>query len=224
MQRIISASRQFIQEVDTAALSDQEESCASHGFEKMAKLSISNMPKQFMDDSEVCTPASSCRVGSKIDSPCKVRKALKVALKKQCSHEQTDNENELINQKMSGFEITLDQVSSEGETNDCSSSGGRQAFNDAASMISHSAFSSISKSEESINASSSDEEVQSNGERLLTKAERDSFFAPKPVMKTTFTEFKPTVKAFQPTAMPAFWMPSMNQSVVEPECLSADNV
>ena len=218
MQRIISASRQFIQEVAPAALSDQEESCASHGFEKMAKLSISNMPKQFMDDSEVCTPASSCRVGSKIDSPCKVRKALKVALKKQCSQEQDD---ELINQKMSGFEITLDQVSSEGETNDCSSSGGRQAFNDAASTLSHSCFSSISKPEESINASS-DEEVQSD--RLLTKEERDSFFAPKPVMKATFTEFKPTIKAFQPTAMPAFWMPSMPQSVVEPEYLSADNV
>ena len=74
MQRIISA-RQFIQEVDNAALSDQEESCASYGYKKMAKLSINNMPKQFMDDSEVCTPASSCRATE-------VRKALKNALKK----------------------------------------------------------------------------------------------------------------------------------------------
>ena len=82
-------------------------------------------------------------------------------------------------------------------------------FNDAASMISHSAFSSLSKSEESANNSSFEEEVQN--ERRLTQAERESFFAPKPVMKTTFAEFKPTSKVFQPSAAPAFWMPTNQQ-------------
>lgn len=65
-------------------------------------------------------------------------------------------------------------------------------------------------------------------DRLLTQAERESFFAPKPVMNATFTEFKPTSNAFQPTlSMPAaFWMQNSNQQsfAVEPEYLSADNV
>ena len=37
-------------------------------------------------------------------------------------------------------------------------------------------------------------------ERLLTKAERDSFFAPVPRMQPTFTEFQPTT----------FWQPATN--------------
>lgn len=82
-------------------------------------------------------------------------------------------------------------------------------FNDAASMLSHSAFSSISKSEESIANSSFDDEVQS--ERRLTQAERESFFAAKPVMKTTITEFKPSSKVFTPNAAPTFWMPTAQQ-------------
>ena len=43
-------------------------------------------------------------------------------------------------------------------------------FNDAASLVSHSAFSSFSKPEESTTSSSSDDEAQN--ERRLTKAER----------------------------------------------------
>ena len=92
-----------------------------------------------------------------------VRKALKNALKKQCSQEQQSvNSDEPINTKC--FQITLDIVSSEGEdTNDASSNGGNKLFSDAASMISHSAFSAISKPEEAATEDNSSAE-----DRLLT--------------------------------------------------------
>ena len=95
-------------------------------------------------------------------------------------------------------------------------------FNDAASMFSHSAFSNMSKYEESAN-NSSEEEVQC--ERRLTDAERASFFAPKPVMKTNIAEFKPSSKVFQPTAAPAFYMPcSHAHHVSEQEYCSEENM
>jgi len=57
--------------------------------------------------------------------------------------------------------------------------------------------------------------------RLLTQAERESFFAPVPTMKATCTEFKPTIfKSFQPSA-PVFWMPSPS---ADQAYHSADNV
>ena len=71
-------------------MSDHEDSYASHGFEKMVKLSISNMPKQCMDDSEVCTPASSNRIKG-LSSPCKVRKALKMNLLKKTQQQQQEH-------------------------------------------------------------------------------------------------------------------------------------
>jgi len=98
MQRI-SSSRQVnvIQENCGTALSDHEDSYASKGFIKMAKLSL-NMPKQFMDDSEVCTPASA----QHLNSPCKIRKAIKLnALKETKGHQ-------IVEIKQRSFEITLD--------------------------------------------------------------------------------------------------------------------
>ena len=201
----------YIRALDDGALSEDEDACASHGFANMM-INLEKRPSLYHDDMELNGSSPEGKLAPQApSSPLKKRKAFIKALGADSGNFLKVTSSSCRKQS----ELSRDfRANSMDETMEGSSA----KINDAASVVSASAFSMSfiacsempknTNDEETKSTDESDETPSSesnNEERLLTQAERDAFFAP-PTLKTDAKEFKPT----------ALTLPAQPQSVELP--------